>query len=101
MMLNPRPAVMWFARRMEDVLRRNDYKGTWAESTVEALLWKLHEEVAELHLAVLRGADTGTVVKEAVDVGNMAMMIADVAYQDMKQAQYNGEQESWAKNEWQ
>jgi predicted house-cleaning noncanonical NTP pyrophosphatase (MazG superfamily) len=98
-----RPAVAKFARQMEKVLRLHDAKkGGWKECTTEYLQDKLLEEVAELLTAttpeegltiVWREAvlskfkvhlldeilcsQNHTITHEAVDVANIAMMIAD------------------------
>lgn len=84
--LDVRPAVAWFARRMEAALRRNDHKGGWT-TCKSAFLWeRLGGEREELRLALwpLPGADGSArlpvdegVVQEAADVANFAMMLAD------------------------
>lgn len=74
-----RPEVQWFAELMEFVLRANDHKPGWKADSEEALLDRLHEEVAELRTEILSEDRVDHVVKEAVDVANFAMMIADVA----------------------
>ena len=69
---------MWFTRLMEKVLRDNDYKGGWTNSSDVYLLRKLNEEVDELKLAVWNEKRPSEVIaKEAADVANIAMMIAD------------------------
>jgi hypothetical protein len=50
----------------------------WTEST-EYLLRRLREEVDELE-AALAGDDKDLIASEAADVGNFAMMIADVRW---------------------
>jgi NTP pyrophosphatase (non-canonical NTP hydrolase) len=75
-----RDVVRWFARQMERVLRRNDLKGGWDTSdseTVGYLLGRLNEEVAELVEAIADDKHYPAVRDEAVDVANIAMMIAD------------------------
>jgi hypothetical protein len=94
--VRPRPAVRWFAEAMERELRENDHKGTWERCTLGYLAKRLREEVDELVVAAMDGhveasagedglrrgpwteADTARVLSEAADVGNFAMMIADV-----------------------
>ena len=91
-----RPAVRWFAVAMERELRENDHKGTWDRCTLGYLAKRLREEVEELVSAATDGhinanigdegyrvtqwteSDAGRVLSEAADVGNFAMMIADV-----------------------
>jgi len=65
---------------MEAQLRANDHKGGWAYMTFSYLLRRLREEVDELEQAVKYAAPNyEIVVKEAADVGNFAMFIADSA----------------------
>ncbi len=83
-----RPEVRAFAELMERVLRANDRKGGWKHMKPPALLRRLDEEVAELHGAVniprqpLTPIEHTWVAREAADVANFAMFIADV-YGDM------------------
>lgn len=88
-----RKEVKQFANRMESVLQENDYKNHWSKCSYAHLLEQLKIEVAELDTGLecfvigqamprdLSGASTreqyGEVEKEAVDVANFAMMIAD------------------------
>lgn len=92
----PRSVVRWFAAAMEHELRENDHKGTWDRCTLGYLGKRLREEVEELVVAATDGhinanvgdegyrvapwteADVCRVLSEAADVGNFAMMIADV-----------------------
>ncbi len=72
-----RPAVAWFAWLMEEALRRNDYKGNWQDCEVTGYLWeRLTEEKRELKRA-LADSDSTRIEREAADVANIAMMIAD------------------------
>lgn len=85
-----RPEVRAFADLMEQTLRKNDHKGTWKGEARLWLLSRLREEVQELEEAISyaqsydtsdRGARInpwGAVGREAADVANFAMMIADV-----------------------
>jgi NTP pyrophosphatase (non-canonical NTP hydrolase) len=84
----PRPTLNWFAKQMEIKLRENDHLCGWKDCTIEWLLSRLGEEVAELEDAmgccsrcgVKRIAfDAQEVIQEAADVANFAMMIADVS----------------------
>lgn len=72
-------AVSCFSLQMVENLNNNIHKGHWAGETNVYLLERLREEMEELELAVMRGADLKTVLSEAADVANFAMMIADNA----------------------
>ena len=72
-----RPAVRAMALRMEDELRLDDHKPGW-DTTPTPVLFKLLEgEVRELAYAIAQG-NPQEVASEAGDVGNIALMIADV-----------------------
>lgn len=79
-----RPEVIAFATLMEQQLRENDWKGGWRGVPEYELLGRLKEETEELCDALTRRATlTGerlieNVGREAADVANFAMMIADV-----------------------
>lgn len=81
-----RPEVMAFARLMETVLRQNDHKGGWKECEPDWLANRVLEEAAELKEAADAGAihsppdkdEQEAIAREAADVANFAMMIADV-----------------------
>lgn len=89
--VNVREPVAWFARIMELQLKANDGKEGWYIDHPLMLLARLIEEVGELS-AVLSQRFTAleakpytttadqqaTVIGEAADVANFAMMIADV-----------------------
>lgn len=75
------------ARAMEAELKENDYKGSWKDCSIGFLLDKLNEEHEELYEIVIKHVRAPSVQKEsmlqeilseAADVGNIAMMIADV-----------------------
>lgn len=68
---------MWFTRIMEKVLRDNDFKGGWENCSNSYLIAKLNGEVDELKAAIWKDLDTRTIIQEAADVANVAMMIAD------------------------
>lgn len=74
-----RPIVEEFANVMEDVLKENDHKGGWDNMDIEALLFRLKEEVVELEdeLQNAWGFDTAAIRSEAADVANFAMFIYD------------------------
>lgn len=75
-----RPAVRVEVRRlsliMELKLRKNDYKGGWAEMSPSQLLDLLKVEVQELEEAIAAG-DPLDIAQECADIANYAMMIAD------------------------
>jgi len=79
-----RPEVLAFARLMEQQLRANDHKPGWKHDSADALIDRLNQELDELADAVdewpqsriLNG--TERVGKEAADVANFAMMLADI-----------------------
>lgn len=85
-----RPEVEAFARLMELKLRENDHKGGWRHDCVGDLLQLLREEAAELKEALrsrvnlvnvppaLDREGRALIGREAADVANFAMMIADV-----------------------
>jgi NTP pyrophosphatase (non-canonical NTP hydrolase) len=69
-----RESVSWFAEQMEAKLIENDRKYGWGELTDEYLFKRLNEEIFELGLALRIGEN---VEREAADVANFCMMIAD------------------------
>lgn len=90
-----RKEVKMFAEIMEQQLAANDHKGHWGGCRPEWLLARLTEEAGELAQALLQRDDAirlmntaqrGTlnpkhaerIAKEAADVANFALMIADV-----------------------
>lgn len=76
-----KPPVRMEVRRMsllmELKLRKNDFKGGWANMRPEEILSLLKAEVAELEKAIESG-DPLDIALEAADVMNYAMMISDV-----------------------
>lgn len=80
--LKLRPAVRRFASEMERWLRVNEWKGGWQDCDFVELESSLDYEVDELKRAILaarRGGPMADIVREAADVANFAMMIADNA----------------------
>lgn len=71
-----RPAVLWFAEQMEAKLRENDHKGGWDACDIRYLRDRLREECVELEMS-LDASTNANSIREAADVGNFAMMIAD------------------------
>lgn len=79
--------VTAFSAKMKAVLLANASKGLWHKLSVDWLYLKLLEEVSELEDALVRRISKGNVtvdeiVEEAVDIANVAMMIADNAKKD-------------------
>lgn len=74
-----RTEVQWFAEIMERTLRDNDHKGGWKGCTDEYLISRLREEVDELIAAMAAKEPRDVIYKEAADVANFALMIADCA----------------------
>jgi NTP pyrophosphatase (non-canonical NTP hydrolase) len=79
--VNIREDVQWFSQEMEKKLVENDHKAHWNEMTIAYLEMRLQQEVAELNDAIMQfhfgEGTTNSIIKEAADVGNFAMMIAD------------------------
>lgn len=77
-----RPVVLWFAQQMELKLRANDHKGGWQDDEPEELAERISEELTELFVALKKRRapqNWKRVLKEAADVANVAMMVADHA----------------------
>lgn len=78
-----RSCIMDFALEMEKKLRKHDDKDEWEGLYEEMLLGWLKNETKELAKALEKyylkdtGATKRRVIKEAADVANYAMMIAD------------------------
>lgn len=71
-----RPAVMWFAERMEAKLAKNDHKGGWNNCELQYLSMRLKQERKELTEAI-KSKDAQRIIDECADIANFAMMIAD------------------------
>lgn len=81
--LLPRAEVRAFAAEMERQLRENDHKGGWKNADLRFLSWRLMEEHAELAAEIEDRLQEGasnheTLLAEAADCANFAMMIFDV-----------------------
>jgi hypothetical protein len=77
-----RPAVRRFAEAMERALRKHDGdrgRRGWAKDGRRALFRRLQEELDELEFALGDYSPRRELRKEAVDVGNFAMMLFDVS----------------------
>jgi NTP pyrophosphatase (non-canonical NTP hydrolase) len=79
--MNIREEVQWFSQEMEKKLIENDHKAHWSGVPVSYLEMRLKQETEELEEAIkdfhLGKGSTDQIIKEAADVGNFAMMIAD------------------------
>lgn len=80
-----RESVQWFAGQMEKELAKHDEdRGEgWKKDGVLRLFHHLRREVDELESAVTEAVESGEidqekVIGECADVGNLAMMVADV-----------------------
>lgn len=80
-----RHVVGWFAVEMEEKLRENDHKPGWRNDEISDLLTQAREELKELAEAINKAEHWNSpgawqkVIKEAADVANFCMMIADNA----------------------
>lgn len=73
-----RPEIRSFAELMEAQLKANDHKPGWKNDSFKQLFDRIHEELHELREACVFGGSEEQIRKEASDVANFAMMIADV-----------------------
>lgn len=71
-------SVNWFSHLMIKELMKHLARPGWKRETVGYLLDRLGEEVTELSDAIESNQPKEEVEKEAADVGNIAMMIADI-----------------------
>ena len=73
------PRIAWFFRAMVQKLDENDHKADWRGSAdVGYFRKRIAQELEELKRAIDRGASPEDVAREAADVANFAMMIADM-----------------------
>lgn len=75
------PQVIAFAKAMDEVLCRNDYKGGWQDCDKNYLRFRLVEEMGEYFALVSNYGDNiwkyPKLLKELVDIANFAMMLWD------------------------
>ena len=83
-----RDIIIKFSNLMESKLASNDHKDGWDKCTYEYLLRRLIEEVREL-IEAIKLRNYQNVSKEAADVANFAMMIADKSWFDVKRKDGN------------
>lgn len=102
-----RPEVAAFARAMEAKLRKHDKSrgaGGWKNDDPSRLLARLDEESEELGLAVSplsKQRKKAEVLSEAADVGNFAMMVADVCGALPRRSDLDGQRrEGQSEGEW-
>jgi NTP pyrophosphatase (non-canonical NTP hydrolase) len=67
-----------FAGLMKERLEANKHKGYWGDCSIAYLLIRLEEEVAELRAAI-RDSDIKAVTRQAANIANFCMMIAENA----------------------
>jgi len=77
------PEVIAFAHLMQHKLKMNAHRDSsgkrgWKSCSPQFLMDKLYEEVLELTIAIHEGDSAKSIRQEAADVGNIAMMLADV-----------------------
>ncbi|WP_134705152.1 hypothetical protein [Ammoniphilus sp. YIM 78166] len=81
-----RQVLEWFAEEMEKKLQENDHKAHWSEADGDYLISRMEQEMDELMKAMIDvqfgNGDPIQVIKEAADVANFAMMIADNMRED-------------------
>ena len=76
-------AVSVWSKTMEDKLLENEHRGeSWLEANSLELMKGLHTESVELHSAIDAGKSVNDVRREAADVANYAMMVADAYEQE-------------------
>lgn len=79
MAIERRASVERFSFLMEEVLRQNDYKGGWTESSIMYLEHRLVEEVGEYFKVAYRSniGDRRMIKKELIDIANFCMMLSE------------------------
>ena len=70
-------SVMTLANKMDEKLSKNAHKGRWEDVNPLWAFKRLIDEASELLEAVLQGFDQDEVWKEAADVANFALIIAE------------------------
>lgn len=77
-------SVSWFSSLMTNELMKHLSRPGWKHECIAYLEDRLGEEIAELCDAIESNQPKDVVEKEAADVANFAMMIADVYRQKVK-----------------
>ena len=81
-----RESVKWFTEQMERKLQEHDDRNGWDNCQIGWLMKRIREELEEVRVAWVEarlGSEWQSVIDEAADVANFAMMIADNARQEM------------------
>lgn len=83
--MQAREEVRWFAEQMEEALKANDHKGGWQNCDIGWLYSRLVDEALELNKEIVEAKRKSLnierckrIIKEAADVANFCMIIADV-----------------------
>lgn len=77
-LISIRPEVLKFALIMEAKLKENEHKDGWELCDYSYLTRRLHNELQELKRKIAKDAPETEIWREAADVANFAMMIANV-----------------------
>ena len=80
--MKQRPKVRWFAKKMEEELRKNESKGGWDDTDYDYLLDRAKANLKEIKLIKIYGMnpnpiDMNHAIKCCVDCANFCMMLAD------------------------
>lgn len=81
--VNARWQVRAFAESMEEILKKNDYKGGWQSCSKEYLRNRLVEEMGEYFGLIAKDIDSRDIrpreleQKELLDMANFCMMLWD------------------------
>ncbi len=78
-----REPLIFFAKKMEEKLIKNDKKGGWNNCSYDELQNFLNQEVIELKKAIEEGNPV-SIINEAADVANFSMMISDNTRKSIK-----------------
>ncbi|UGO49116.1 hypothetical protein EMILIAHAH_17 [Bacillus phage vB_BanH_Emiliahah] len=81
-----RPAVAWFAEKMEEQLKKNDYKQSWYDCDLRFLQDRMERKAVCFddnitHHGMAIGSMPVAIATEASHIANYAMMLATRAYQ--------------------
>ncbi len=77
-------SVNWYSHLMTNELMKHLDRPGWKHESTEYLLGRLGEELIELAEAIRLNDTKERIEKEAADVGNFAMMLADIYRQKCK-----------------
>lgn len=83
-----REPLKWFSEQMEQRLKANDHKGGWDRETFGYFCAKIHDTVHKLtSKRFIKNPDLNLITKEAIDLANYAMMIADNTRHTLEETQ--------------